>query len=174
MSACIDRSIDEACIGHMLYSVDNLYSAVNMYTSRALYIHSECKLYEKENKYVFKRRLNVLILLFSWMEVGRLFHALGPATENARSPPIMRDRGINTSANFDDRSRWWHGSSARLCRHLKTRIHSLNWIRSRIFSKWSSSWRTGVNSDVIILANPGDKTSRRVDDWLETIELLLR
>ena len=49
----------------MLCNVDNLYSAVIINASRALYRHRYCKLNEKENKCVFMRRLNVFILLFS-------------------------------------------------------------------------------------------------------------
>ena len=62
---------------------------------RVIYIYSAKP---RLNKTVLRRRLkDVVVDRWSLMSIGRLFHTRGAATANARSPNLLRVRGIYRS-----------------------------------------------------------------------------
>ena len=55
-----------------------------------------CRIEQKSFKFLFEE-LGVTVSIISLMSTGRLFHALGAATENARSDETSLERGITRS-----------------------------------------------------------------------------
>ena len=60
--------------------------------------------YESLNRYVLRRLRNVVTVSDDRMSTGRLFHASGPATANARLPNLTRVLGTRRSPLAADQS----------------------------------------------------------------------
>ena len=106
--------------------------------------------YAELNKKVFSFFLKSLVSVISLMSTGRLFHALGAATENARSDETSLKRGTTRSCLPAERREARPGMLAtRVTNSVRyddawpltawnTKKQSLNLILSAIGNQWSS------------------------------------
>ena len=106
--------------------------------------------YAELNKKVFSFFLKSLVSVISLMSTGRLFHALGAETENARSDETSLERGTTRSCLPAERREARPGmlatgvtnsvryDGARPLTAWCTKRQSLNLILSAISNQWSS------------------------------------
>ena len=110
--------------------------------------------YESLNSCVFRRLLTAVTVLDDRMSTGRLFHASGPATANARLPNLTRVLGTRRSPRAAERSdrrvdRDAHVSDVGWCEAVCGLIHQQTQLKRYSLSDAEPMQAVMQQSDVV-------------------------